>query len=176
MGSNYNSLNLIGHLQGLPNHILAHLLFTIPWNSSYKFLEFKLQDSEKKCHFLPLFTPGMKIKIQKPYCTSTRHTESLEYHLTTIWNVDGVQVTSPLWQKTSFIDPHGKMKIPNPYCTFARHVQSYPRVSIVYSWKCRWRSGDKLYRKKETSFFDHHLTTRDKNKIPKRYCTSTRHS
>ena len=85
-------------------------------------------------------------------------------------------MTSPLRQKTSFIDPHGKMKIPNSYCTSARHVQSYPRVLIVYSWKCRWSSVDKLYRKRETSVFDHHLTTRDKNKIPKLYYTSTRHS
>ena len=34
-----------------------------------------------------------------------------------------------------------------------------------------------MYRKKkETSFFDPHLTPGDKMKIPKPYCTSTRHS
>ena len=37
------------------------------------------------------------------------------------------------------------MKIPNPYCTSARHAQSYPRISSVYSWKCRCTSSDKLF-------------------------------
>ena len=31
-----------------------------------------------------------------------------------------------------------------PHCTSARHVQSYPRVSIVYYWKCRRSSSNKL--------------------------------
>ena len=82
----------------------------------------------------------------------------LEYHLSTIWNLDGVQVTNLIRQKTSFFHPHmtpgGKIKIPNPYCTSTRHDQSYPRVSIVCFWKCRCSSSDKLYRKKEKSFFD----------------------
>ena len=30
--------------------------------------------------------------------------------------------------------------------------------------------------KKKTSIFDHHLTSRDEMKIPKSYCTSTRHA
>ena len=88
-------------------------------------------------------------------------------------------MTSLLWQKTSFFDPHmipgGKMKIPKPYCTSAWYPKSYPRVSIVYSWKCWWSSSDNHYRKNETSFFNPHLTPRDKMKIPKPFCTSTRH-
>ena len=72
--------------------------------------------------------------------------------------------------------PGDKMKIPYPYCTSAGHDQSYPRVSIVYSWKCRWSSSDKLYRKIETSFFDPDLIHQDKMKISKPYCTSTRHT
>ena len=71
--------------------------------------------------------------------------------------------------------PAGKMKIPNPYCTSTRHAQSYPRVPIVYFWKCRCSSSDKLYRKQEKSFFDPHLTPRGKMKIPKPYCASTGH-
>ena len=47
---------------------------------------------------------------------------------------------------------------------------------IVYSWRCRCNKSDKLYRKKETSFFDPYLTPWDKMKIPKSYCTSSRHS
>ena len=61
--------------------------------------------------------------------------------------------------------PGGKMKIPNPYCKSARHTHSYPRVSIVYSWKCRCTSTDKLYRKIETSFFDPDLTSGQKWKF-----------
>ena len=48
------------------------------------------------------------------------------------------------------------MEIPNPNCSSTRHAQSYPRVSVVYFWKCRCSSSDKLYRKKEKSFFDPH--------------------
>ena len=88
-------------------------------------------------------------------------------------------MTSLLWQKTSFFDPHmipgGKMKIPKPYCTSARYAKSYPGVSIVYSWKCWWSSIDNLYRKNEMLFFNPHLTPRDKMKIPKPFCTSSRH-
>ena len=86
-------------------------------------------------------------------------------------------MTSLIWQKTSFFNPHmtpgDKMKIPYPYCTPA---YSNFRVSIVYSWKCRSSSSDKLYRKIETSFFDPNLIHQDKTKIPKPYCTSTRHT
>ena len=40
--------------------------------------------------------------------------------------------------------PRCKMKIAMPYCTSARHVQSHLRISIVYSWKCRRSSSNKL--------------------------------
>ena len=66
------------------------------------------------------------------------------------------QVTSLIWQKTSFFNPHmtpvDKMKIPYPYCKFARHAQSYIRVSIVYSWKWVWNQVTNFTEKKETSF------------------------
>ena len=80
----------------------------------------------------------MKIEIQKPYCTSTRHTQSyprvsFDYFMKCRW----ISSDKPFMTKQSFIDPHmtpgDKMKIPNPYCKSARHVQSYPRVSFVYS-------------------------------------------
>ena len=58
----------------------------------------------------------------------------LEHHLSTIWNVDGVQVTSLIWQKTSLFDldmtPGGKMNIPNPYCTSARHAHTYVEYQL----------------------------------------------
>ena len=47
-------------------------------------------------------------------------------------------------------------EIPNLYCKAARNIKSYPRVSIVYCWKCSCSSSDKSYRKKETSFFSSH--------------------
>ena len=139
----------------------------------------------KMSFFDPYLTPGDKMKILKPYCTSTRHAQwdprvSFVYYLKYfVWNLDGVQVRSLIRQKTSFFHPHmtpgGKMKIPNPYCTSTRHVQSYPRVLIIYFWKCRCSLSDKLHRKKEKSFFDPRLTPRDKMKIPKPYCASTGH-
>ena len=51
---------------------------------------------------------------------------ALGYHLCTLSNVGGVQVTSVLRQKASLFDPHmtqgGKMKILNHYCTSVRHT------------------------------------------------------
>ena len=140
----------------LSNHIVTYHLFTFPWYKD----GVQVTRFEKETSFIdPYMTQGMKIKIQKPYCTSTRHTLSyiLEYHLSTIiLNLDGVQVTSLIRQKTSFFHPHmtpgGKMKIPNPYFTSLRHAQSYLRVSIISFWKCRCSSSDKLYIKKKSSF------------------------
>ena len=73
--ANCNFLNLIGHLQGLPNHILAYHLFTFPWNIH------RVQVTSwlwKETSFFDLYlTPKMKIKIKKKtYCTSTRQTLS----------------------------------------------------------------------------------------------------
>ena len=102
-------------------------------------MEFKLQDSEKNTSFFdPYMSPGIKLKIQKPYCTSERHTLSYPrvsfayYFMKFRWSFSGKPYTI---EKVIF-PPHmtqgSKMKIPNPYCTSTRHAQSYPRVSIVY--------------------------------------------
>ena len=138
MGAKCNFLNLIGHLQGLSNYILAYYLFRIPWNIHEDQVT---RFWKKNIISRPLFDPRDENKNSKAYCTYTRHTQSyLEYSLSTIWYVDGVEVTSLIWQNTSLFNPHmtqgGKMKIPNPYCTSATH--SYPRVSIVYHEKSRW--------------------------------------
>ena len=145
-------------------------------------MEFKWQALyDRKRHFSNLIWPqGVKWKFR----ILTAHLQDipyhiLEYYLSTIWNLNWVQVTSLIWQKTSLFSPRmtpaGKMKIPNPYCTSKRHAQSYPRVSIVYFWKFRCSSSDKVYRKQEKSFFDPHLTPRGKMKIPKPYCAFTGH-
>ena len=63
-----------------------------------------------------------------------------------------------------FLTPGMKMKIPKPCCSSTRHTQSYPRVSFVFSGKCRWSSSDNPYMTK-TSFFGHHITQRAKCKF-----------
>ena len=56
------------------------------------------------------------------------------------------------------------------------HLQYMTNQILEYqlSTSCRCSSSDKLYRKKK-SFFDPHLTPRDKIKIPKPYCASIGH-
>ena len=123
-------------------------------------MEFKWQAlQDRKRHFSTLIWPqGVEWKFR----ILTAHLQDIpyhifhQYHLSTIWNLDGVQVTSLMRQKTSFFHPHmtpgGKMKILNTYWPSSRHPQSYPWVSIVYFWKCRCSSSDKLYRKKKSRF------------------------
>ena len=118
-------MNLIGHLQVLPNHILANHLFTIPWN----------KDGVQVTRF------GKETSFFD-YCTSTRHT--LWYprvSFFTIWNLDVVQVTifteNTKSRFSTLIWPLGK--IPKPYCTSTGHGQSSPRISLVFFLKC-WRS------------------------------------
>ena len=86
------------------------------WSSSYKI-------RKRNLIFRPLYDSmdeNKKFKNLIPY-------HILEYHLSTIWNLNGVQVTSLIRQKTSFFHPNmtpgGKMKIPNHYCKSSRHAQ-----------------------------------------------------
>ena len=66
-------MTLTGHLQGLSNYIPAYHLFTLPWNiDGVQVTRFGKETS----FFDPYMTPVMKIKIQKPYFTSTRYTKS----------------------------------------------------------------------------------------------------
>ena len=77
--------------------------------------------------FNPYLTPGIKITIQKPYCISTRYTQS--YYLSTIWNVDGVQVTGLIWQKT-FLDPQYDPRGQNVYSESLLHIcKTYSIIS-----------------------------------------------
>ena len=43
------------------------------------------------------------------------------------------------------LTPRDKIKIPKPHCTSTSHSQSYPRVSFVYSMKCRQSSSDNSF-------------------------------
>ena len=105
----------------------------------------------------------------------------LEYYLSTMWIVDGVEVKSLIRKKMSLFDPHitpwGKMKSANPYCTSAWHAQSYSEyqmsppenVDVVHMTNF-------TEKQKNRHISDPKLTLRDKMKIPKPYSTSTRHS
>ena len=63
-GAKCNFLNLIGHLQGLPNEILAYHLFNILLNiDGVQVTRFGKETS----FFDPYMTTGMKIKILKPF-------------------------------------------------------------------------------------------------------------
>ena len=154
---------------------------------SYKdvFKKISLLTLGAKCNFLNLIgylylTPGMKIKIQKPYCISTRYIHSYPlasfvYYLKCRWSSsEKSYMTENVIVRPSY-DPRGQ----NVNFESLLHICiTCPIISsIVYSWKCRCSWSDKLCRKKETSFFNPHLTPRDiKMKIPKPYCISSRHT
>ena len=123
-------------------------------------------------------TPGIKKKLNFIAHLQDTPIHILMYHLSIPWNVDGVQVTSLIWQKTSLCHCSTLIwslgaKNSKSLLRICKTNLSYPRGSIVYSWKCSCSSSDKLYRKMET-FFDPHSTPRDKMKIPKPYCICTR--
>ena len=113
----------------------------------------------------------MKIKIPKHYCASTRHIQSfprVSFVYSEKWrwsSIDKPYVTENVIVRSSY-DPLGQ----NKNSESLLHI-----FLIVYSWRCKCNKSDKLYRKKETSFFDPYLTPWDKMKIPKSYCTSSRH-
>ena len=84
--------------------------------------------------FDPYLTPGMKIKTQKPYCISTRHTQSYHrvsffYYLKFRWSLsEGL-----IWQKTSLwlFEPHmnpGGKKI----WILSAHLQDMPNHILEY--------------------------------------------
>ena len=72
----------------------------------------------------------------------------LEYHLSTLWNVDRVPVTTTS-PKTSFFGPYltprAKLKIPKPFCASTGHAQSDFRISFGYDLTCRQSSYDKKF-------------------------------
>ena len=129
-------------VQSDPSISFVYDSFKCTWRLSYKIL--------KKNHWSTLITPQRWTFIFKKLIANLQDipNESLQYYLSTIWNVDGVQVTRTRHCSTLVWPQGGKMKNPVPYCTSAKYAQSYLTVSIVYSWKCRCNSSNKLYRKK----------------------------
>ena len=115
-------------------------------------MEIKLHLLIKTSFLDSYLTIDIKIKIQKRYCTSTRHTQSyprvsLVYYLKCKWSwSDKPYMTENVIVRPSF-DPW-RQNIQNPYCTSAGHAKSYHRVSFDYSWKCNWCSLDKRLKSK----------------------------
>ena len=74
LGANETSLILFGTYKDCPINPSIYIYIYFLFFQIY--MEFKLQDSEKKrYYFYPYLTPGMKIKIKKSYFTSTRYTQ-----------------------------------------------------------------------------------------------------
>lgn len=125
-------------------------------------------------------TPEDKIKILNPSCTSARHASSYLGVSIVYFLKCRCSLSVKLYRKKEklFSDPHmtprDNVKIPKPYCTSTGHIQSYPRVSFVYSWKCRQSYNDNNFTK--TSFSGPKLNPRAKTKILKPYCESARHT
>ena len=98
-GAKRNFLNLIGHLQGLSNHILAYNMFSIPWNiDGVQVTRFGKETS----FFNLIWLQGVKWKFR----ILTAHLQDmpkhiLEYQLSTSENVDVVQVTNFTEKKKS---------------------------------------------------------------------------
>ena len=80
-------------------------------------------------------TPGGKMKIPNPYCTSTRHDQSYPRVSIVCFRKCRCSSSDKLYRKKEklFFDPHltprDKMKIPKPYCASTGHGQSSPRIS-----------------------------------------------
>ena len=121
-------------------------------------MEFQWQASNVIClHSIP-FRWSENSEI---FCTwSARHALSHpRISVVYSWNVDGEQVTSLVRKKTPCFHPHmirGPQE--NPITVHLQDIpnhihESYPRVSMVYSWKCGCSSKNKFYRRKETVDF-----------------------
>ena len=92
-------MNLIGHLQGMSNHILAIRLFTIPWIICVH--GFQSTRLWKEMSFIyPYSTPGIKIKIKN----LITHLQDIlnhiqEYYLSTFWNDRNLHCSILIWPK-----------------------------------------------------------------------------
>lgn len=84
---------LTAHLQNMSNHIREYQLST-PENLNVTHVTNFTEKWILTLFFDPHSTPRDKIKIPKSYCTSTIHIQW--YYLLTLWNVDGVHVTTTL--------------------------------------------------------------------------------
>ena len=70
-------------------------------------------------HFDPYLTPRVKLKIPKPYCTSTRHFQSYP-RVSFVYSLNCRQSSSD--NREFFgpeLTPGAKMKILKPYCASA---------------------------------------------------------
>ena len=131
---------------------MSKILLDMPFTSQHticslllsKYVEFKLQDSKKKTSCFEFYlTPGMNMKIPKPYCASTCTSYAQSYSRVFFvsafkcrWSSsENHYMTENAIVRPSY-DIRGKMKISNPFCIFAIYAQTYPRVSIVYFWEC----------------------------------------
>ena len=111
-------------------HILEYQLYTLETVDVVQCD--KLCRNIEMSFFKPHLTHRDKMKILKPYCTSTRHTKSyprvsfvysMKYRQSSSdTNVTKSGISWPLF------DPWAKHKILKPYCASARHVQSDPRI------------------------------------------------
>ena len=151
-------MNLIRHLQGLSNHILhiiclqflcavnwltqvtSSLKYT--WRSSYKILKTLIISR-------PFFDPRDEKKNSKAYCTSTRHTQSylrtsFVYYLKCRWSSSDKSYMTENVIVRPWYDPRGKNENSKSLLHICKTCLFICRVSIVYSWKCRCSSTDKL--------------------------------
>ena len=139
-------------------------------------MEFKWQALyDKKVIVRPSFDPRGQNENSKSLLQSTRHAHSYpRVSVVYSWNCR-CSSTDKLYRKieTSFFDPdltpRDKMKIPKPFCTSARHTKSYPKLSFVYSMKCRQSSS-------ENNCTKNVLFNLYEMKILKPYCASARHA
>ena len=128
-GAKYDFFNIIGHLQGLPNHIIPLVYYSLKYTWS---LSLNILDRNVIFRF-----PGMKIKIQIPYCTSTRHTQSYP-------RVSFVYFSKCRWS-LSYKACMTEKKNENSR-TLLCICKTLPTRSlniIGYDWRCRRRSSDK---------------------------------
>ena len=100
-------------------------------------MEFKLQDLEKKRQCDPYKTPGMKYKIQKPYCTSTRHTllyprVSIVYYFKFRWSSSDKPYPTKNVIFHPQMTPGDKMKFQILTAYLQDMHQSYLKVSLIY--------------------------------------------
>ena len=97
---------------------------TIPWKIHW--VQYTSLRLWKETFFWHLFDPTDQNKNSKTLLHIDIQNHILEYHLSIIWNVGVIQVTSLIWQKTSLINrrmaPGGKRKLR----ILTSHLQDMP--------------------------------------------------
>ena len=103
---------------------------------------------KRKSRFLTLIWPlGIKWKFRNLIAhLQDIPNDTLEYNLSTLWNVDRVSVTTTLPNRhfLALIWPLGpKWIFQKPYCASTRHARSDPRMPFGCDLRCRRSSSDK---------------------------------